>query len=190
MVIDPPMTDGELEEFCRLNEFGQIERTREGVILMNPPVGMFTSDGNSEIDRQLRNWWITHRRGRVGDSSAGFYLPDGSLLSPDAAYLLPETLAKTSKADLKGFPHISPDFVIELRSYSDRLPVVMAKMERWIENGVQLGWLIDPDTHAVYVYRPGKPVKRLEAPVMVTGEGPVAGFELDLREVWDCYDEE
>ncbi len=111
---------------------------------MNRPAGMLTSDGNSEIARQLRNWWITHRRGRVGDSSAGFYLPDGSLLSPDAAYLLPETLAKTAKAELRGFPHICPDFVIELRSPSDRLATGMEKMERWIENGVKLGWLIDP----------------------------------------------
>ena len=187
LVLDPPMTDAELEEFCSLNDVARIERTNEGVIRMNPPAGMFTSDGNAELIAQLRDWWKTHRRGRVCDSNAGFYLPDGSMLSPDAAYLLPETLAHMTTADRKGFPHLCPDFIIELHSESDRLYEAQAKMEQWIANGVQLGWLIDPYQQQVYVYKAGSHAV-WSAVSAVDGEGPVAGFQLDLTEVWSCYE--
>ena len=86
LVLDPPLTDAELEELCRANDIVQIERTREGVIQMNPPPGGMSSRSNFEISRQLGAWWIVHERGEVFDSSGGFYLPDGSMLSPDAAY--------------------------------------------------------------------------------------------------------
>lgn len=91
LVIEPPMTDAELEAFCRLNDAAQVERTKEGVIHMNPPAGSLSSSGNADINSQLYIWWKTHRRGRVYDSSAGFYLPDSSLLSPDSSYLTEET---------------------------------------------------------------------------------------------------
>ena len=188
LVLDPPLTDAELEEFCRLNDVARIERTKEGVIRMNPPAGMFTSDGNAEVIRQLRNWWIAHRQGRVCDSNAGFYLPDGSMLSPDAAYLLPETLARMTKADRKGFPHLCPDFIIELHSKSDRLSATKNKMEQWIANGVQLGWLINPYKRQVHVYTTALEPAVLSAVTAVQGQGPVAGFRLDLGEVWSCYE--
>ena len=82
LVLDPPLTDAELEQFCRLNHVARIERTKEELIRMNPPAGMFTSDENAELIAQLRGWRKTHRRGRVCDSNAGFYLPDGSMLGP------------------------------------------------------------------------------------------------------------
>ena len=187
MVLDPPLTDAELEALCRVNDNVQIERTREGVIQMNPPAGGLTSDGNAEIIRQLRTWWMTHRRGRVFDSNGGFYLPDSSLLSPDAAYLLPESLKGLSRADLSGFPRICPDFVIELLSGTDSLPKTQAKMERWIENGAKLGWLIDPYVQKVYVYAPGLPPASV-AETCINGSGPVEGFVLDLQEIWRCYE--
>jgi Uma2 family endonuclease len=173
LVLDPPLTDAELEVLCLANENVQIERTREGVIHMNPPTGLFTGDGNAEIIGQLRTWWRAHRRGRVIDSNTGFYLPDGSMLSPDAGYLLPESLKNLSEADLSGFPHLCPDFVIELLSTSDSLGKTQEKMERWIENGAKLAWLIDPYAQRVIVYAPG---------------GPVEGFVLELQEIWRCYE--
>ena len=187
LVIEPPMTDLELEEFCRLNDAGQIERTKEGVIRMNAPAGFDTSDGNAEIGLQLRAWWKTHRRGRVGDSSSGFFLADGSLLSPDAAYLSDATLAGVSREDLKGFPHLCPDFVIELLSETDRLSELKQKMELWIENGVQLAWLVNPRKQQVLVYQSGKPLPSVAQAEWVEGSGPVEGFRLNLAEVWDCY---
>ena len=100
--------------------------------------------GNSEISGQLRSWWKTHLRGRNYDSHGGFFLPDGSMLNPDAAYVLPQKLKGLTKDDLTGLPYLCPDFIIELLSTSDSLPKAQQKMERWMENGVALGWLIDP----------------------------------------------
>jgi Uma2 family endonuclease len=183
LVLDPPMTDAEFEELCRANDNVQIERTREGVIQMNPPAGGMSSRSNFEINRQLGAWWIAHERGDVFDSSGGFYLRDGSMLSPDAAYVLPETLKGLTEDDLTGFPRLCPDFVIELLSASDNLTATKVKMQRWIENGAKLAWLVDPYGRKVYVYSPGV------APVTVSdstvrGTGPVEGFVLDLTRVW------
>jgi Uma2 family endonuclease len=188
LVFDPPLTDAQLEEFCRLNDNVQIERTREGVIHMNPPAGLFTGDGNAEIIRQLRNWWVSHKSGRVTDSNTGFHLPDGSMLCPDAAYISPATLAGLTMEEGAGFPHLCPDFVIELLSASDRLNKTRPKMEQWIENGAKLAWLVDPYAKRVYEYHsPGTPPLVITDSV-VQGSGPVSGFALDLAEVWRCYD--
>jgi Uma2 family endonuclease len=187
LVLDPPLTDVELEALCRENDNVQIERTREGVILMNPPAGLFTGHGNAEIIRQLTNWWMTHRAGKVTDSNTGFYLPDSAMLSPDAAYVLPEKLKGLSRSELSGFPHLCPDFVIELLSATDTLPRTQQKMQRWIENGAKLGWLVDPYTHLVHVYEPGKEATAV-AGSSVAGTGPVEGFVLDLEEVWRCFE--
>jgi Uma2 family endonuclease len=184
LVLDPPLTDAELEALCRENDNVQIERTREGVIQMNPPTGEFTSDGNSEINHQLRSWWKSHKRGKVFDSNGGFYLRDGSMLSPDAAYIpIRNAIAKSSS----GFPHVCPDFVIELLSATDSLHRTQQKMQRWIENGTKLGWLVDPYTHLVHVYEPGKEAIAVGGS-SVAGTGPVKGFVLDLEEVWSCYE--
>jgi Uma2 family endonuclease len=183
LVLDPPLTNAELEELCRANDNVQFERTKEGVIRMNPPAGGMSSRSNFEISRQLGAWWIVHERGEVFDSSGGFYLPDGSMLSPDAAYVLPETLKGLTEDDLTGFPRLCPDFVIELLSASDNLTATKVKMQRWIENGAKLAWLVDPYGRKVYVYSPGV------APLTVSdstvrGTGPVEGFVLDLTRVW------
>ena len=186
--MDPPLTDAEFEGLCRENDGVQFERTKEGVIRMNPPAGGWTSDGNAEIVYQLRSWWVTHERGRVFESSAGFRLPDGATLSPDAAYVSPETLSTIPKGALKGFPRLCPDFVIELLSESDTLPKLQAKMGDWIANGACLGWLIDPYSRQVYVYRPDQEPASVTAD-RIRGEGPVEGFVLDLSRVWKCYND-
>ena len=183
LVLDPPMTDAEFEELCRANDNVQIERTREGVIQMNPPAGGLSSRSNFEISRQLGAWWIVHERGEVFDSSGGFYLPDGSMLSPDAAYVLPETLKGLTEEDLSGFPRLCPDFVIELLSASDNLTATKVKMQRWIENGAKLAWLVDPYERKVYVYSPGVATVTVSDST-VRGTGPVEGFVLDLTRVW------
>ena len=154
---------------------------------MHPPAGGFTSDGNLEIGSQLRVWWKTHRRGRAFDSNGGFFLRDGSMLSPDAAYVLPKKLKRLTKDDLTGFPRLCPDFVVELFSKSDSLPEAKDKMERWIENGATLGWLIHPYQRKVYVYEPGRKPTAVSGKV-IRGKGPVEGFTLDLEEVWRCYE--
>jgi Uma2 family endonuclease len=186
LVVRPPLTDAEFEAICLESEFVRYERSREGEILMQAPAGGFTSDGNSEISLQLRTWWKTHRRGRVFDSSCGYFLGDGSMLSPDASYVLPEKLHGLRKNDLTGFPRLCPDFVIELLSPSDALSKAQAKMDRWIENGVTLAWLIDPYQQQVYIYEPACAVRVISGSD-VQGNGPVQGFVLDLDALWRCY---
>jgi Uma2 family endonuclease len=187
LVLDPPLTDAQFQELCFANDWFRFERTREGEILMHPPTGGFTSAGNANIIGQLYAWWKTHGRGRTYDSNGGFFLPDGSMLSPDASYVLPQKLKGLTKDDLTGLPYLCPDFIIELLSVSDSLSKAQQKMERWIENGVALGWLIDPYKKTVHVYEPGREAATVSGKT-VQGSGPVEGFTLDLDELWRCYE--
>jgi Uma2 family endonuclease len=188
MVVDPPLSDKEFEEFCRVTDNVRIERTREGVIQVNAPAGGQTGSANALITARLFIWWMTHQQGSVFDSNTGFYLPDGSMLSPDASYVTSENLRGVA---LEGFPRLCPDFVMELRSKSDALRVAKEKMQRWIENGVALGWLVNPPERKVYVYSPHPGTRRAQVSTVtgkvVTGRGPVEGFVLDLEEVWARY---
>jgi len=163
LVLDPPLTDAQFQELCFANDWFRFERTREGEILMH------------------------HRQGSTHGSNAGFFLPDGSMLNPDAAYVLPQKLKGLTKDDLTGLPYLCPDFIIELLSASDSLSKAQQKMERWVENGVALGWLIDPYKKTVYVYEPGRGVATVSGKT-VQGSGSVEGFTLDLDELWRCYE--
>ena len=154
---------------------------------MNAPAGSGSSDGNAEIVYQLRAWWKQHRRGRVYDSSAGVFLPDGSALSPDAAYITAEQASALSAEDLDHFLRFVPAFVIELLSRTDSLPKSHQKMETWLANGALLGWLIDPYKKKVYVYEPGGQDTVVSGNA-ISGKGPVNGFTLDLDELWRCYE--
>ena len=183
--IDPPLSDAALQALCFENNAARIERTQEGVLSVNPPAGLLSSSDNADITSQLMRWWRSHRRGVVGDSSAGFYLPDGSMLSPDASYLTTESFAKLTLRDLRGFPHACPDFVIELLSTTDSLPKTKQKMKGWIANGAALGWLIHPRKKQVFIYEADKPSPTIATGMSVQGSGPVAGFELDLTEIWN-----
>ena len=187
IVLTPPLSDEEFERLSQSCEFGSVERTKDGEIIVNAPAGGLTSSGNSEVTRQLSNWWIQHRRGRVFDSSGAFFLPDGSVLNPDASYVTATQLVGLTRKDLARFPRLAPAFVIELRSDSDRLTKAKTKMEAWIANGVELGWLIDPEAKQVHMYaQAGEP--RIESGSSIAGSGPVDGFVLDLEEVWRCYE--
>ncbi|MGB6723063.1 MAG: Uma2 family endonuclease [Terracidiphilus sp.] len=186
LVLDPPISDAEFEALCRESNDVRLERTKEGAVRMNPPTGGWTGRGNHEVTRQIGNWWATHERGSVFDSSTGFRLADGSTLSPDASYISEERLRTLSKGALRGFPRICPDFVIELRSESDTLPELNDKMDDWIANGAQLGWLIDPYEQQVIVYRADRSPEVVSGE-LIAGDGPVMGFVLDLARVWKCY---
>ena len=186
LVLDPPISDAEFEALCRDNDNVRLERTKEGAVRMNPPTGGWTGSGNQEISRQLGNWQAAQESGRVFDSSSGFRLPDGSTLSPDASYISEGRLRTLPKGALRGFPRICPDFVIELRSESDALQDLKDKMNDWIANGAQLGWLIDPYERQVFVYRPNRSAEVMSGD-LIAGDGPVQGFLLDISRVWKCY---
>ena len=125
--------------------------------------------------------------GLVFDSTAGFTLPNGAIRSPDASWILKERWAELSEEEKHKFARIVPDFVVELRSPSDRLRDVLAKMQEYMDNGVRLGWLIDPldPGRRVYVYRPGVPVEELERPESLSGEPELPGFTLDMAPIWE-----
>ncbi len=187
IVLHPPLSDEEFENLCERTEFVQLERTKEGTIQVNVPAGGTTGEGNSEIITQLRSCWKQHRSGRVYDSNTGFFLPDGSMLSPDAAYLTPEQLVGLSQGELARFLRRAPAFIVELRSPSDRLSPALEKMDNWMANGVQVGWLVDPAERNVHIYEQGAP-PRIESSPSIIGTGPIEGFILDASEVWRCYE--
>jgi Uma2 family endonuclease len=187
IIFDPPLSDCELERLC-LKSDARIERRKDGVLLMNPPTGMETGDANSEISYQLRTWWrASGSKGRTFDSSTGFFLPNGEMTSPDASFALPGQIAALSPKERGRMARFCPAFVIELVSPSDTLADAERKMsDTWLANGALLGWLVVPKKRQVIVYEAGK-APRVESGPELLGTGPVEGFILDLRPVWDCY---
>jgi Uma2 family endonuclease len=180
----PPMTDDEFFDFCQLYPDFRVERTAEGEVIIMPGTGLETSFRNNDLAAQLLGWAKVDGRGKAFDSNAEFILPSGAALSPDASWIHNSRLAKLAREQKRKFPRICPDFVVELTSPSDRLSRVQQKMLEWIENGVQLGWLLDADNRTVYIYRPGRESERLVGPLRLEGEGPVAGFVLELESIW------
>jgi Uma2 family endonuclease len=136
------------------------------------------------VGAQLLNWADEDGRGQTFDSSAQFLLPDGSALSPDAAWVSNRSLRGLTREERQKFLRLTPEFVLEVRSPSDRLAPAKAKMERWIANGAQLAWLIDGDAETVYIYRPNQPVETRRGIRQLAGEGPVRGFVLKLASIW------
>lgn len=179
------LTDDQFLELCQINSDLRLERTAQGDLIVMPPTVWMTGVRNSEIGMQLNVWAKRDGSGVATDSSAGFKLPNGAERSPDAAWLLRSRLAALTPEQKEKFLPLCPDFVIELRSPTDRLSRIQAKMAEYIENGARLGWLIDPKTRRVHVYRPRQAIAILENPQQVSGEPELPGFTLDLREIWE-----
>jgi Uma2 family endonuclease len=180
-----PMTDEQIMRFCTMNEMVRVERDANGELILMSPTGMGTSQMNAELNLQLGLYARETGAGAVFDSNGGFTLPDGSMLNPDAALIRWPRYNALPEAEKLRFAHICPDFVVELRSPSDRLAVLQAKMGLWIANGAELAWLIDPLRKVVELYRPGRAPETLEGGSSVEGEGPIAGFVLDLGRIWN-----
>lgn len=178
------MSDDEFYVFCAENRNMKFEREPNGQIIAMSPTGFNTGDRNSEIITQLRNWNKKHKLGRVSDSDTGFYLPNGAMRNPDAAWVSNERLASVAKDELEKFPHLVPDFIIELASNSDYPRNLHVKMQEWIENGCRLGWLIDPYKETVNIYLPGKETETLSGfDQKISGGEVLPGFALDLSEL-------
>lgn len=182
---ETPMSDEDLMRFCAANDIARVEREVNGEILVMSPAGNRTGRRNAAIISALDTWAQRDGRGYVFDSSTGFTLADGSMRSPDAAWIEAARWNALSKADQNRFSPICPDFLIELRSQTDDLAQLEAKMARWILNGAKLGWLIDPERQVVGVYRPGDRPEVHRHPPSVRGDGVLAGFELVMARIWD-----
>jgi Uma2 family endonuclease len=182
--LERPMTDDELFEFCAVNELLQVERDSNGELILMSPTGLDGGGAEVEIGTDLTIWARQDGRGKSFGSNAGFTLPDGSMRSPDAAWLSLERWNALARKEQTRFGHVSPEFVIELRSESDGLAELQDKMRMWIANGVELAWLIDPKRKVVEIYRHGESVEVHQNPTSVQGSGPVRGFELVMARVW------
>jgi Uma2 family endonuclease len=179
------MTDDEYFDFCMSNPNVRFERTAQGEIVIVPPAGYESDHYSLEVGRQLGNWAIRDGRGTASGTSAEFILPTGAALSPDAAWVSNSRLSKLSKADLRKFPRLVPEFVVEVMSPSDRLRPAMEKMQEWMRGGVELAWLIHGDKKTVYIYRAGRNEPETCSGITnLAAEGPVAGFVLDLTAIW------
>ena len=185
------VTNELLSELSSLNDALRIERNAQGDLELMPPASRNISVRNANLTADLTLWARADNRGSVTDSSGGFTLPNGAVRSPDASWTLKSRLAELTAEQERGFSHICPDFVIELRSASDGLPGLQAKLEEYLDNGLRLGWLIDPidPRRRVYIYRPNTPVEVLEAPETLSGDPELPGFTLDLKPVWEPGDE-
>jgi Uma2 family endonuclease len=179
------LTDDQLFELCQLNRDWRIEYTAQGELIVMPPTGGETSNRNAELTFQVHAWTRRDQAGVAFDSSGGFKLPNGATRSPDAAWVRRSRLAGLTREQKQKFLPLCPDFVIELRSPTDNLQAVLDKMQEYLDNGAQLGWLLDPLTRRVHVYRLQRSPEILEAPSTVSADPLLPGFVLDLRKIWE-----
>jgi Uma2 family endonuclease len=182
-VID--MSDEQFFELCHLNRDLRLERTSQGDLVIMPPTGGETGRMNFELTGFFGHWVQADSSGIGFDSSTGFTLPNGATRSPDLAWVKRERWEALTRQQREQFPPWCPDFVLELRSPSDALDTMQAKMQEYLDNGAQLGWLIDPIEQKVYIYRPQTPVECLDNPQIISGDPVLPGFVLELGRVWN-----
>lgn len=192
LLIELPKTIGlyvTQKQFAALaaaNRDLRLERTSQGELIVNPPTGWETGERNRSLTGQLDRWYEDNEDlGKAFDSSTAFILPNGAIRSPDASWVSRERWEALTSEQKGTFANICPDFVVELRSSSDRLAPLQAKMKEYIDNGALLGWLIDPQQRRVGIYRPELAVEVLENPAELSGEGVLPGFVLNLRRLWN-----
>jgi Uma2 family endonuclease len=178
------LTDEQFYRLCADNRELRLELTAERELVIMPPTGGETGRRNTRLTQRLANWAEKDGTGEAFDSSTGFNLPNGAMRSPDASWVRRGQWDSLTRAQREEFIPACPDFVAELRSRKDRLRTLQAKMEEYIENGAELGWLIDPGTKRVYVYRPGRPVECLDAPSTLNGAPVLPGFVFNVSEIW------
>ncbi len=178
------MTNEQFYEFCQANGDLRIERTANGEVIIISAAFSDTGNRNFNIAAQLGNWTEQDGTGIGFDSSTGFTLPNGAMRSPDASWIELERWNTLTDAQKASFAPICPNFVIELRSLSDRLIKLQDKMQEYIDNGALLGWLIDRQNRKVYIYRPNREVEILDNPEAVNGNPELPGFILRMGKIW------
>ncbi len=178
------LTDDEFYKFCQQNPDLRIESTATGTLIVMPPTGGESGHRNADLTTDVSLWNRQTELGIVFDSSTVFKLPNGANRSPDVAWITNDRWNALSPEQKKKFPPIAPDFVIELRSETDALSDLQEKMQEYMDNGVRLGWLIDPQTKQVSLYRPGQPPETLQTPATLSGETVLPGFVLNLSRIF------
>jgi Uma2 family endonuclease len=181
----PELSEADFVRLCAANPEWRLERTAEGEIIIMPPDGGESGYRGQSIGAQLFAWAAAAGDGAAFGSSTGFRLPNGATRSPDAAWVRGDRLAVLTRDQKRAFLPLSPDLAVEVRSPSDRMPELQAKMEEYLATGAQLGWPIDADARRVHVYRPGQPVVVLESPGVISGDPELPGFVLEMSDIWE-----
>lgn len=174
----------QLFQFCQINRELRIERAADGDIEIMAPAGGSSSRGNAILVAAFTRWAEVDGTGEVFDSSGGFLLPNGAMRAPDISWVRRERVNALTQEQWERFPPLCPDFVLELRSSTNALRVLKAKMEEYVSNGARLGWLIDPKAKQVHVYRPDAAPEILDNPAALNGDPVLPGFVLSLSELW------
>ena len=184
VILKLPLTDEEFMRIAAANEDWRFESTKTGELVIMPPTGGNTGRRNIKISAQLENWSSVNNLGEAFDSSTLFVLPNGARRSPDAAWIRRDRWDALTLEQQDKYPPICPDFVIELVSPSDSVEELRQKMQEYLDNGAVLGWLIDPKTRRVEVYRTGRNKEILESPATLSGEDVLPGFVLNLQPIY------
>ena len=178
------LTDEQFFQLCIDNRDLRFERTASGGLIIMSPTGSETGNFNIDLSYQLQSWSRQNKHlGIAFDSSTGFKLPDGTDISPDAAWIRRDRWDALTAEEKKKFAPICPDFVVELRSTTDSLEKLRAKMKVYVKNGARLGWLLDRKNRKVEISRQGSDVEILDSPATLSGEDVLPGFVLDLSDI-------
>ncbi|MCT7955940.1 Uma2 family endonuclease [Laspinema palackyanum] len=177
------LTPEQFAELAQINQELQLELTATGALIIMPPTGGETGNKNFEIYIDLGLWNRKKRLGKAFDSSTGFRLPNGAVRSPDVSWLKLERWEALTPEQRKKFLPLCPDFAVELVSETDEIQTTRSKMQEYLTNGLRLGWLIDPETKTVEIYRKNRPVEILQSPPTLSGEEVLPNFILNLQPI-------
>lgn len=177
------LTDDQFEQICHHNRDLKFERTSRGGLVIMSLTGGETGRRNIKLSARLENWSDQAQRGVAFDSSTGFRLPNGAIRSPDAAWISQSRWDALTPEQRQKWVPLCPDFVVELKSPSDEIEDLRLKMQEYLENGCQLGWLIDPETQTVEIYRADQPIDVLNQPTELSATELMPGFVLNLAGV-------
>ena len=177
------LTDDQFLQLCSDNSDFRFEMTAQGELIIMPPPGARTGQRNGEITMRLGIWTKQDGTGVFFGTDAGFTLPNGARRGPDAAWISRDRWNRVPEELKEKLPPICPDFVVELRSPSDRLAGIQEKMEEYIANGARLGWLLDPFENCAIIYRPGQKPERVDNPTVISGDPVLPGFRFEFRDI-------
>jgi len=173
-------SDDQFYQLCQDNQDWQLERTAKGELIIMSPIGGISGKREADLLTDLSLWNRRTKLGHVFSSSTIFRLPKGGNRSPDAAWVTNEVWASLTLEAQEKFPPICPNFVIELRSRTDSLSQLQEKMQEYLDSGLQLGWLINPQAQQVEIYRPNQSIEIIQLPAKLSGESILREFILDL----------
>ncbi len=178
------ISDRDLEQLCRENPDLRFETDAQGKLIVMSPTGSLTGEKNSDLNYQVQSWNRQYKLGKVFDSSTGFKLSNGAIRSPDVSWIAIEPWNSLTDKQKRGFAPLAPDFALELLSPTDELAKTQQKMEEYINCGVKLGWLINPDRQEVEIYRIGEDKEVINNPSSLSGEKLLPGLTVDLADIF------